>query len=77
MKQRHSIASTLTARELARELQAGEPTFERIAGPTRLNVEIDGDAFAETDLASGYTLRIGSISRDINRTRMETGHAMD
>ena len=64
-----SIEATLTRGERAVPFAMSEE-FETITGPTRLDLDIEetGDEilFAETDVSTGYTLRIGDLSNRRN-----------
>ncbi len=60
-----SIEATLTRGERAAPFALSEE-FETITGPTCLDLDIeekdDAILFAETDVASGYTLRVGDLA---------------
>ena len=50
-----------------------KPDSEPLPKCTRMLVEFDGDAFAETDvLGSGDTVRVGRVSRDLKRAPLST-----
>ena len=69
MADQASIDSTLTRAERAAPFSLSDD-FETVSGPTRLALDIeedgDGIVFAETDPATGMTVRIGDLS---NRRR--------
>lgn len=65
-----NFEQTLTNLEAIREqFRLADPEPDPVTGPTRLAVEIDGAVYAETDVRTGETIRIGNIEREIARLK--------
>lgn len=69
MDNQHTIEATLTRGERLSPFQLSDE-FETVTGPTRLHLDIeekDGEIlFAETDVWTGDTLRIGDLANRRN-----------